>query len=371
MFDDEHDLRRPWIRRLTIRGYKSIRELEDFELRPLNVLIGANGAGKSNFIGFLRLLTAMMRRKLQETVIRQGGPDWQLFLGRKQTPQLSAHLGFGYADYGFELAATTDNRLVFLKEEGAGLSMGGGDESGFAQLSDDRQGGDEGDAQARIRASTVKDAMKRWVVYHFQDTSDSARVKRLWPVSDGAVLLPDAANLAAFLYHLRLKHGEHFERMTKLVRLVAPFFDEFLLEPNVSNKALIELRWRQRGSDYPFHGSQLSDGTLRFICLVAALAQPDPPATIVIDEPELGLHPYALEVLGGLLSSASHHVQLVVSTQSAALLEHVEPEDVVVVERATDGASTFRRLDHEALASWLADYSLAELWHKNVLGGRP
>ncbi len=153
------------------------------------------------------------------------------------------------------------------------------------------------------------------------------------------------------------------------MRLAAPFFDDFRLEPEANGSdEVVQLEWTQRGSDYPFHPSRLSDGTLRFACPATALLQPVPPATLVFDEPELGLHPYALNVLAGLIKQAATRTQVIVSTQSAALLDHFEPEDVVVVDRR-DGASGFRRLNSEPLKAWLSEYSLGELWRKNVFDG--
>jgi predicted ATPase len=152
-----------------------------------------------------------------------------------------------------------------------------------------------------------------------------------------------------------------------------PFFDDFRLEPDRfsgSDEELINLQWRQRDSDYPFWPSQLSDGTLRFICLATALLQPDPPSTIIIDEPEIGLHPYALSLLGALLREASHRMQVVVCTQSAQLVNEFTVEDLVVVERE-EGASVFRRYDEAQFREWLEEYSTGELWQKNLLGGTP
>jgi predicted ATPase len=157
------------------------------------------------------------------------------------------------------------------------------------------------------------------------------------------------------------------------VRLAAPFFDDFKLRPVPTNPELIQLEWSQTDSDYPFRASQLSDGTLRFICLATALLQPSPPPTMLFDEPELGLHPYALTLLATLFQQPSKGVgggQIIVSTQSASLLNEFAPEDVIVVERV-EGQSTFRRLDPADLSEWLQEYALGELWQKNVLGGRP
>ncbi len=169
-------------------------------------------------------------------------------------------------------------------------------------------------------------------------------------------------------------HDEHlsiYEKIRDTIRLAAPFFDDFKFRPKASNGDMVlQLEWTQKDSDYPFHASQLSDGTLRFIALTTALLQPGPPATILVDEPELGLHPYALNLLAALLKKAAMRTQVIVSTQSAPLLDNFEAEDIVVVERE-DRGSTFRRQSSGDLQEWLKDYSLGELWEKNVFGGRP
>ena len=155
-----------------------------------------------------------------------------------------------------------------------------------------------------------------------------------------------------------------------MVRLVAPFFDDFSLRPLPENKDLIKLEWMERNSDYPFLASHLSDGTLRFICLATVLLQPDPPDLILIDEPELGLHPYALNILADLIKSASTKSQIVISTQSVSLVNQFEVEDILVVDRY-NGETTIRRLVEEELVDWLNDYSLGELWEMNIFGGKP
>jgi predicted ATPase len=222
----------------------------------------------------------------------------------------------------------------------------------------------------------VFDAVSSWVVYHFHDTSSTAGVRRQGPINDNETLRPNAENLAAFLYRIQQTDALSYERIRDVVRLAAPFFDDFKLRPVATNPELIQLEWLQKESDYPFRSSQLSDGTLRFICLATALLQPLLPATVLFDEPELGLHPYALTLLANLFRQAARefgdHIskQVIVSTQSAPLLNEFAPEHVVIVER-TQGQSTFRRLKHADLSEWLKEYSLGELWQKNVLGGRP
>ena len=150
--------------------------------------------------------------------------------------------------------------------------------------------------------------------------------------------------------------------------MAAPFFNDFLLRESINNPDETLLEWRQKGSDYPFHPSQISDGTLRFICLATALLQPKPPSTILLDEPELGLHPYALAILAGLIQKASYRAQVIVSTQSAALIDHFQPEDIILVERKND-ESVFSRPDTEKLKIWLEDYSLGDIWSRNIIEG--
>jgi len=219
----------------------------------------------------------------------------------------------------------------------------------------------------------VVPAMRGWLVYHFHDTSSSAKVKQVHGINDNIHLKEDASNLAAFLYRLKLQHETHYKRIVKTIQLVAPFFGDFILRPTIANSEMIQLEWFERDQDTPFTASALSDGTLRFICLATVLLQPDDlcPATILIDEPELGLHPYAITVLGSLIRSAAEKHQLIISTQSVELLNQFKAEDIIVVDKKV-GASTFKRLNPEELTSWLEeDYSLGDLWTKNLLGGRP
>jgi predicted ATPase len=377
--DKPDSFQRP-VSRITIRGYKSICALENFELRPLNVLIGANGAGKSNFIGFFRMLSAIAREDLRRTVARAGGANALLFLGSEQTSMMEIGFVQGEHDYSALLKPNDVDGLV-VDFDSLGPS-GEPDITAIHSLTlaapESRLKARYEEAEARRFSSAGDDAlrtvyrsMQSLVTYHFHDTGDHAPPKKRCDLVDGETLRDNGANLAAFLFALRHRSPAHYKRITDTVRLVAPFFDRFNVEPLADNPQQTQLRWLQKGSSQIFQAAQLSDGTLRFIALATALGQPDPPATILLDEPELGLHPYALEVLGALIASTAYRTQLIVSTQSPALLNHVEPEDVVVVERTPDGASTFGRLQREALADWLEDYSLAELWLKNVLGGRP
>jgi len=189
-------------------------------------------------------------------------------------------------------------------------------------------------------------------------------------LKDYRFLRSDASNLAAFLHHIRINHRDYYDNIISTIQLVAPFFDDFILQPIPLSPDEILLEWKQKGYEQSFKANIFSDGTLRFICLAVLLLQPEPPAPIFLDEPELGLHPYALSLLADLIRVASQTTQLIVSTQSVSLVNHFAPEDIIVVDR--EGTrSIFRRLSREEMQEWLDDYSLGELWEKNILGGRP
>lgn len=354
------------ISRLILQGYKSIAEC-DLTLGRLNILIGANGAGKSNLIGFFRLINRILNQQLQVSVGLAGGPDALLHFGRKHSEELRAEMYFGNNGYRFTLRPTQDNRMMFYKEalwwnlHGDYYPASGHFETkcwdwqSFGKVWD-----------------YVVPAMLSWRLYHFHDTSDSAQIKQIQNINDNEYLREDARNLAAFLLRLKNHHNEHYQRIVKVVRMVAPFFGDFHLRPTVDNKEKIQLEWIEKDHDEPFTASVLSDGTLRFICLAVVLLQPEEfmPSTILIDEPELGLHPFAINVLAELIKSATHRHQLIVSTQSVELVNAFEVEDLIVVDKR-DGASIFTRPEIEELSEWLEDYNLGELWNKNLLGGRP
>lgn len=357
--------------KITIRGFQSIRHLEDFELNRVNILIGPNGAGKSNFVNYFRMLKEMVEQRLQIWVKQHGGADRLLTFGVKETSHLFSHLQFGDNGYQFTLSPTVDGGFVFTEEllffrdkYPAGFAIGTGHTE--ANLKDEIV-----PHQWRM-ADTCYHTISNWKLFHFHDTSDTAGVKRYGSLDDTAYLRSDASNLAAFLYWLRETHADVYDHIRRTVQLAIPFFADFVLKPQVlsSGDQQIRLMWRQHHSDYPLWPTQLSDGSIRFICLVTALLQPNPPSMIIIDEPELGLHPYAITLLGSLVQSASNQMQIILSTQSVPLLNEFSIRDLIIVE-LENGVSVFKRLDEKEFQLWLEDYTVGELWEKNVLGGRP
>lgn len=363
------------LQRLILNGFKSIKTM-DLELRSLNILIGANGAGKSNLVSFFKMLNEMMAGRLQQYIGTSGRAQSLLHFGPKITPQIEARLEFkvdnGIDTYALRLFHAAGDTLIFAEETLSFL------QTDYTSPKIDSLGA--GHQETRIReaadggmpsANTLRYLLNRCRVYHFHDTSSTAAVRQSCYVGDNRWLMPDAGNLAALLLRFRQeKDDSPYQRIVKTIRLIAPFFDDFDLAPDASNRVI--LNWREKGSDRVFGPHQFSDGTLRAICLATLLLQPENelPELIVVDEPELGLHPYALNVVAAMFGKASYHTQILISTQSSSFLDNFNPEDVIVVNREGK-ESQFQRLNPTELEAWLDEYSLGEVWEKNIIGGGP
>ena len=342
---------------ISVRGFKSIRSVKRLSLGQVNVLIGPNGSGKSNFIEVFLLLRALNQGQLQRYVGRAGGAEKILHFGSKTTKGIDIEIGFdgGKYDYQVYLLLTDDDSLYPDAES----SLGGND---LESLLSGSGGG----------WSWVRENIERWRLHHFHDAGTTSPIRKTSDINDNRGLRADGENLAAFLYFLRDKQRKSYDLIRRTVCLAAPFFDDFRLEPLALNEDKIRLEWKHKGSDAYFDASSFSDGTLRFIALTTLLVQPASlrPSVILLDEPELGLHPSAITLLASLVKQAAAETQIIIATQSPILLDHFEPEDVIVANRV-DGATEFARLHPDKLREWLNEYSLGQLWEKNEFGGRP
>jgi predicted ATPase len=357
--------------KLTIRGFKSIRELKDLKLTNLNVIVGGNGAGKSNLISFFRMLSALIDGSLNRYVEDNGNAGDILFNGRKVTKKMEFEVLFGARGYRFKLVPTPKDTCS-IEEEARYYKHGS---SGWWEFGDSSAGKSrmvEEVVEKHFNAKysqPVYDSIASWQIYHFHDTSATAGMRHYEIVQDNKNLRADAANIGPFLLKLKKKHKQEYKEILNAIRLVTPFFDDFILEPRESgSKEEVNISWTQKGSDYPMQPYHLSDGSIRFICLATALLQPNPPSAIIIDEPELGLHPGAISILAELIQVASQNTQIIVATQSPSLLDQFSINDIIVVNRE-DGASTFKRLKEKDFNVWLENYSVGELWTKNVIVG--
>ena len=359
---------------ITVKGFKSIAEAEKLSLGPVTVLIGPNGSGKSNFIEVFSFLNAVGAGHLRDYVIRAGGADRILHFGSRVTKEMQIGVSFAkeVGRYDIDLVPNASDELIphteslsFWHEMGAAPSYdeivrGDGTEAGISK-----------DAPSR-GISFIRRHLDSWRLYHFQDTGVDSPMKKMAHVNDNRYLRSNGSNLASFLYLIRSRHEDAYDAITAAVRQVAPFFEDFILEPLRQDPSKIFLEWEHKGTDAYFDASSLSDGTLRFMALATLFLQPRKyrPSIILVDEPELGMHPFAITLLASLMKHASAESQVIVSTQSSLLLDHFEPEQVLVAERE-DGSTRFNRLEASELAPWLDDYSLGQLWEKNELGGRP
>lgn len=370
--DDHHKLER-----LEIRGFKSIRDAT-IEFRGLNVLIGANGSGKSNLLSVFHMLSYLTAGRLQTFVRSRGNASSLLHYGPKRTPQVSVEATFRRGQdenqYSFRLAHGATDSLFFADERVTFHSAGHANpdvtQLGFGHVESKL----EEAARSRDAARVTRAVLRECGVYHFHDTSHTAAVRLAADIEESTYLRTDGRNLAPFLLRLRSQHEPYYRRIVETIKLVAPFFEDFVLESATENPRQIFLRWRDKDKDKDatFGPHLLSDGTLRAMCLVTTLLQPDEyrPNLIVLDEPELGLHPYGIEVIGGLIKATSLRSQIIVATQSPQLVNMFDAADVIVVERH-GGESEFRRVDVTEFKAWLDEYTVAELWEKNVIGGRP
>jgi len=364
---------------MELSGFKSIKQ-EQLVLDKLNIFIGSNGSGKTNFISFLGMLSSILRNpgSLDDYVSRHGGAEYLLHFGSKQTKSIKAKLTMPLdmheVVYSVELCPSISDSLYFQGEmitydeddrEPLIQIRGGGKNSLFHENSTDGVIG-----QYYHTIYSLIRILGEIRLYQFHDTSPDALIRKSAYMDENTHLLGNGGNLGAFLYMLREKYPGDYRIIIDIIRQAAPFVGEIILEKDY-NSCFVKLRWRENtNSSYRFDVSQLSDGTLRFIALVTALAQPNLPPVICIDEPELGLHPEAVSVIADLLKLAAERSQVFVATQSPALVDCFDARDIIVVNRQ-QGETCFERLAFEKYQEWLNEYSLSAVWRTNIFGGNP
>ncbi len=359
---------------ISVAGFRSLRRIDRLALRPVNVLIGANGSGKSNLVEVFSFLHAVGDGRMREYVRRRGGAARLLHFGPETTSELEFEVSLHGERhrYRLELAAGATDELFVVTETALFRDESESPRPQVQALSPaNREAGISDPALTGV-PRRIREELDGWRIHHFHDTSANSPLRRTANLHDRHFLRADGGNLPAVLYSLQESHPTSYAMIRKTVRLAVPFLRDFVLRPFGETGDAIRLQWTHRDSDLPFDGSALSDGTLRFIALATLLMQPRArrPNIILLDEPELGLHPMAIGLLAGLVEAASADGQVILSTQSATFLDYFEPEDLLVSER-TDGQTSFRRIEAGALSVWLEDYSLGQLWEKNYLGGRP
>ena len=369
------------LNKIELYGYKSVNG--DGQTLPINdditVLIGANGVGKSNIISFFQLLNCAMSGSLQTYIGENGFADAFLYYGSKNTDSFKASLHFSgdSLKYSFRLSYAADDTLIFA-DEFISYIQDGGKLSVLAGESGKKESQLIGTVRPKYKGTVKKitSILANCRYFQFHDTTKEAKIRRKGYIGDNKYLRNDAGNLAAFLYGIKhRREGEpYYQRIVRYIQQVMPQFGDFIMEPSVTDDNYISLDWKEKNSDYIFGVNQISDGTLRFMALATLLLQPpqNMPALIVIDEPELGLHPSAISILAGMIKKASAKAQVIVATQSPRLLDEFSADKVVVIERdEVKRTSVFKQLNSESLKAWEEEFTTSELWEKNVIGGRP
>lgn len=369
------------LKEIHLNGYKSVDGAtgQIIPLGDVTVLLGANGSGKSNLVSFFSMLNSMAAGGLQQYVGKQG-VSRLLYYGPKQTESVLFRLEFESdgmrGSYETELSHGIPDRLFISSERVVCHEAGMPQPVEYTLAQGTNESGLGADTH-EISKILLHGLLSGIRTYQFHDTSDTARIKDRCYVDDARYLRSDAGNLAAFLRMMNQagKYKKYYDRIVRHIRRVMPQFGDFVLEPLPGNENYIRLNWTDSsGNGYLFDPAQISDGSLRFMAIAALLLQPPEllPKFIVLDEPELGLHPSAIGELAGIVRAAAQKTQVLLATQSTRLIDEFLPEDLVVVERDEAAkCSVFKKLDAGQLGDWIARYSLSELWEKNVLGGQP
>ncbi len=372
------------LKRIEVEGFKSIGRRQFIEFGDVTVLLGANGAGKSNLVSFFKMLNYMTTEGLQQYIGRNGQASAILHFGPAKTKHIEFQIDFTENEwedtykaslaFGMPDSIFVSGEQVIAHQRGHHkpfnyyLPSNGRPESALREIISGNG------TKARI-CQVIKNLLVKCRVFQFHDTSEASRLRNSCYIEDAEFLKHDAGNLPAFLYGMQKNNPKYYQRIVEHIKIMVPQFQDFRLSPNVLNKQNILLNWiGERGEEYLFGPHQLSDGSLRYMALTALLLQPKDtlPNVIILDEPELGLHPAAIASLAGMISVAKRNCQVVLATQSPELVNQFSVEDIVVVDYDKSVHSTsFVHLDAQKLNAWMEDYSIAELWNKNVIGGRP
>ena len=362
------------IERIIINNYKSIHSA-DIRLGKLNILIGSNGVGKSNFISFFEMVKAMLNQRLGSFILNQGGFERFLYQGPKRSDHIQSLIDFSNTNaFFFQLKPAIGNK-AYIEYSGDYFNHRGDTTKNYQSLWNKTMWDNAVEESSildspRWRASYLRDYLKSFEVYHFHDTSISSPMRSECEIGDNEHLRHDASNLAAYLYRLQHNEANNFKLIEGVVRSIAPYFNRFKLRENPNLKGKISLEWEEKESDAYLDANSFSDGTLRFIALATLLLQSTLPETIIIDEPELGLHPAAINKFAELIRRAALKKQVILATQSVNLVNCFDPENIIVVDRE-DEQTVFRRPDRETLDLWLEDYNMGDIWEKNLIGGQP
>ena len=368
----------PMIESLRVRGFRSLADIELSGLPPAAVLIGPNGSGKSNVLRFLNM---MRPRWLGRFVEREGGAGDQLFGSAETTDRITAEItlkiGGERYDYRFVLEYAHPDRFFFGEEAFRRRSNGHPAANAWQDLgSGHREANLVLAAQSRefpnldrAAAAEIVRVLRTIVIFQFHNTGSLSGFRRNCDVWDCNVLRTNGGNLAAVLYRMEREDFRRYDRICRYIGRILPGFAGFYIE---ENQGKVALRWHADWSDYSFGAHLTSDGSLRLFALVTLLNTPPEmlPDVVLLDEPELGLHPAGISLIGGMIRSLATQRQVIVATQSPRLVDAFELNQTFVLE-LRKGRTEVHQYAPDEYRHWLDEYATGELWEKNLLGGRP
>lgn len=370
------------IQSIKIANFKSIYRA-NVQLNNLNILIGQNGAGKSNFISFFKFLERLSEQQLTQYIFQAGGISSFLHKGFEESQEIRFNMEFNSGNPNYlniyEAKIISDGENYVIDTE----YLGYWDKFKHSEPFLDNIWTQEKESSLKKKANSNKFKIARYIynylqrlkLFHFHDTSSNAAIKLPQPVEDVYFFKNEGQNLAPYLSFIKSSDYNSYLKIVETIRLVFPSFHDFVLAESPYAKGKILLRWKEKSSENIYSVKQMSDGTLRFICLAVLLLDTIPngnqPETIILDEPELGLHPFAIHILAELIQKAAISRQIIIATQSVNLINHFTPKDLLIVERNEKDQTVFKRVAEENFNSWLEDYTLGQLWENNFFGGRP
>ena len=362
------------IEQVVIQNYKSIRNLE-LPLNRLNVLIGSNGVGKTNFISFFELIKAIYEQRFGSYTLSKGGIDNLLYHGRKGSDSIHGIIDFNNTNALFFDLSPMQSNKGYIHKLGDYFNNHANENKNYPLWTETIWDTSVEESNfinsQQSKAEYLQGYLNSFMVYHFHDTSSTSPMRGMCELNDNAYLRDNGSNIAAYLYRLQETDEKAFRLIEGVVKSIAPYFKQFNLKPDLLSPGKINFEWEEVNSDMYLNGYSFSDGTLRFIALATLLLQSNLPEVIIIDEPELGLHPAAINKFAALVRKAAKKSQIIISTQSTNLVNCFEAEDIIVVDRE-ENQSVFKHLSSEDLSVWMDDYdySLSDLWEKNIIGGQ-
>ena len=383
--------------RIHIQGFRRLFDV-DIKLNPLNVLIGANGSGKTSILDVLSLLANSASGKLNECLSELGGIEANLSnlsmanasKARFMSFELAMHVPheepleyqLGIVPQGVThqigeevLSKTQDTPppLKYIKARLDNVSYYDtkGTQKGPIRPNWDYNSKESALSQVPKMLREPEDFRKRLASsthYHVLDVSRRAPIRLPQQMRDATLPGHDGEDVVSCLYTIRETDPDRFELIESTLRAGFPYFERMNFPPVAAGT--LAMTWKDRSSKHPFYMHQLSEGTLRFLWLVTLLQSPGLTEVTMIDEPEVSLHPELLSLLADLLRDASNRTQLIVATHADRLVRFLQPSEILTINTNDEGTSEVIRADELDLENWLKEYTMDEVWRMGRIGGR-